>query len=104
MNENGWQILKGLKSIGEAAPHETAQVALTLPAAGEYRVMAVCSNECGNVDLAIEELGGRLGSDTYQDDFPFVTFTAEDVNVTALVTMAQCNTETCGYELSVWGK
>tara|TARA_B110000037_G_C17003214_1_gene458130 strand:+ start:133 stop:1029 length:897 start_codon:yes stop_codon:yes gene_type:complete len=104
MNENGWERLKGLESVGEAASSESVMVDLTFPTAGEYRVMAVCSNECGNVDLEIQEAGDRLGSDTFQDDFPFVTFTAQDVNVTALVTMVQCSAENCGYELSVWGR
>lgn len=102
MNENGWELMKGLESIGDAAVNETAEVSLTLPEAGEYRVMAVCSNACGNVDLEIQESGERLGSDTFQDDYPFVTFASQDVNVTASVTMVQCSEDNCGYELSVW--
>ena len=102
MNENGWQNLKGLESSGEATLNEATEVALTLPESGEYRVMAVCSNDCGNVDLEIQEAGERLGRDTFQDDFPFVTFTAQDLGVTAIVTIAQCTEDTCGYELSVW--
>ena len=78
-------------------------VPLSLPGGYEYALMGVCDNDCSDLDLAIYQGGTELAVDTSQDDWPVVTITPSGgSSYTARVSMYQCATRNCGYQLTVW--
>jgi hypothetical protein len=80
-------------------------VNISLPSGGEYMIMGVCDNDCSDLDLALLKDGVELRKDTTTDDWPLVSVTPTGSgSYQVRVTMYQCSTPNCGYQLTVWRK
>lgn len=69
-------------------------------APGRYAGVAVCDNDCSNVDLAVYDAGGTMvSSDVLDDDVPIVDFDLVKGGGTYYfeVRMVECTTASCGY-------
>ncbi|MFT4977392.1 MAG: hypothetical protein ACI8S6_003297 [Myxococcota bacterium] len=90
-------------SLLEASASET--VSLNLSPGREYIVMGVCDNDCQDLDLSLIKGGIELSTDTTDDDWPLVEITpTSSADYKIKVTMYQCSTTSCGYQLTVWQK
>jgi hypothetical protein len=80
-------------------------VSVSLAPGSEYIIMGVCDNDCSDLDLAVIKGGMELSKDTTSDDWPLVDITptgSSDYEIK--VTMYECSTSNCGYQLTVWKK
>ena len=85
------------------AASASSDVALTLPPGSEYVLLGVCDNDCSDLDLTLIKGGMELDKDTTTDDWPILKVTpTSSSNYTVRVSMYNCSTSTCGYQLSVW--
>ncbi len=65
---------------------------------GRYLGVAVCDNDCGDLDMAVEDGTGVVDSDVLVDATPVVEFEVTDhTSYTFEVRMVECSTATCGY-------
>lgn len=72
---------------------------------GTYGGIAVCDNDCSNLDLAVYDAGGSLlSSDELDDDVPLVDFEVGEGGATYYVEvrMVSCATGTCGYGFQLY--
>lgn len=68
--------------------------------AGTYGGVAVCDNDCSNVDLAVYDASGaEVAADVLDDDVPVIDFEAQDgaASYEFEVRMVSCTTPACGY-------
>lgn len=97
----GYTLLE-VASTNLLAPSTTETVPLNLPGGYEYALMGVCDNDCSDLDLAIIERGTELSRDTSTDDWPVLQVTPSGSGYEVMVSMYQCSTSTCGYQVTVW--
>lgn len=72
---------------------------------GDYRAVAVCDNDCSDLDLMVtDEAGDVLGLDVLEDDVPVVDFTTSGGRTSFSVKMVLCSTEVCYYGLQLYRK
>ncbi|HUG40101.1 MAG TPA: trypsin-like peptidase domain-containing protein [Longimicrobiales bacterium] len=72
---------------------------------GEYRAIAVCDNDCSDVDLMVTDEGGEvLGMDVLDDDVPIVDFKTPGGRVGLSVKMIRCETNVCYYGVQLFRK
>lgn len=67
---------------------------------GHYGAVAVCDNDCSNVDLLVYDAGGsQVASDVLDDDVPIVDFEVRKGGGTYYfeVKMVSCTTSSCGF-------
>lgn len=80
-------------------------VNVNLPLGNDYVLMAVCDNDCLDLDLSIVKSSVELSTDTTEDDWPLLEVSPVDTpDYQIKVTMYRCGTPNCGYQLSVWQK
>ena len=80
-------------------------VSITLPPGREYILLGVCDNDCLDLDLAVSSGGIEIASDTTTDDWPLLEVTPTGSSSYSVnVTMYDCSTPNCGYQLTVWRK
>ena len=80
-------------------------VNVNLPLGYDYVLMAVCDNDCLDLDLSILQSGVEVLTDTTEDDWPILEVSpVETPDFQIKVTMYRCDTPNCGYQLSVWQK
>ena len=85
------------------APSTAETVPLSLPSGYEYALMGVCDNDCSDLDLAIIKDGTELSRDTSTDDWPVLSVVpTSGSSYQVKVSMYQCTTATCGYQVTVW--
>ena len=85
------------------AASASSDVELNLPPGSEYVLLGVCDNDCSDLDLTLIKGGMELDKDTTTDDWPILKVTpTSSSNYTVRVSMYNCSTSTCGYQLSVW--
>lgn len=77
------------------------QVALPV---GHYRAVAVCDQDCSDIDLQVSDDDGTvLDTDILDDDVPIVDFTATTpARFHFAVQVVQCSTPTCFYGLQIF--
>lgn len=75
-------------------------------APGLYRAIAVCDQDCSDIDLQVTDDDGEiLDTDTLDDDIPIVDFTAVESGVFHFaLQMVKCTTPTCFYGLQLYRK
>lgn len=84
---------------------DSVDTALTELPSGEYRAIAVCDNDCSDVDLMVTAQGGDvLGMDVLEDDVPIVDFNTPGGRIGLSVKMILCETEVCFYGLQLFRK
>ena len=70
-----------------------------------YRIVAVCDQDCTDVDLTLSKNGAIIDSDEESDDFPVVSLNnARDGDYSWAVTMYSCSEEPCYYAIGVFVK
>ncbi len=80
-----------------------SMVSVTLTPGSDYVILGVCDNDCLDLDLALMKGGMELDKDTTTDDWPLLRVTpTSSGNYQVKVTMYNCSTGVCGYQLSVW--
>ena len=78
-------------------------VSVSMPVGSDYIIMGVCDNDCLDLDLSLLKGGIELSEDTTDDDWPLVNVTPTGgAEYQIKVTMYQCSTPNCGYQLTVW--
>lgn len=78
-------------------------VTINVPAGSQYMVMGVCDNDCLDLDLALYKDGVELSTDVTDDDWPLLEVNPMGSGSYQIkVTMYQCSTPNCGYQLTVW--
>ena len=104
MTAKGYTLVDVAKTgLLDASANETVNV--TMPLGSSYIIMGVCDNDCSDLDLAVIKGGMELSKDTTSDDWPLVDITptgSSDYEIK--VTMYECSTSNCGYQLTVWKK
>jgi hypothetical protein len=73
---------------------------------GFYRAIAVCDQDCSDIDLQVSDDEGEvLDTDILEDDVPIVDFLAHEAGTFHFaVQVVKCTTETCFYGLQVYRK
>jgi len=72
---------------------------------GSYSGIAVCDNDCSNVDLVVYDAGGStVSSDVLDDDVPIVEFNIVKGGGTYYfeVRMVDCSTAACGFGFNLF--
>lgn len=77
-------------------------VTITLPTRGDYYLLGVCDNDCLDLDLAVSQGGVEITRDSTDDDWPLLEIEGGSGRHEVRVTMYQCSTPSCGYQLTVW--
>ncbi len=78
-------------------------VNISVPVGSSYAIMGVCDNDCLDLDLTVLKEGIELSTDTTDDDWPVVQIMPTgETGYQIKVTMHQCSTTNCGYQLTVW--
>lgn len=80
-------------------------VSLTLAPGSDYTLLGVCDGDCTDLDLALYQGNEEIVADATTDDWPILKVTpSSSGDYRVKVTMYQCSTATCGYQLSVWSR
>jgi hypothetical protein len=92
--------------IGSLGDKDRESFNVTLHAGTTYAILAVCDNDCGDVDLKLFDSNDNLvDSDVLTDDYPLLKV---DVSTTqqyrVQVIMASCRTNPCWYGIGAYGK
>lgn len=89
---------------GMLASSSAAQLPLTLRAGQVIRVVAVCDQACGDLDLRVLNPRGEvIASDVRSDDHPVVDLSAEMFGQhTIEVSMIDCSAPRCRYAVNVY--
>lgn len=101
----GFQRL-GEPSVGQLRQAQTADVPATLEAGMDYRVIGVCDNDCGDLDLVLFDQNNNLISqDELVDATPIVEVRPQWSGAFTLrARMHQCSVEPCYYALVLYGR
>ncbi len=104
VRRSNWATDAGFRPEGEllsgSAAHRTSDTqAITLEGGVEYAILAVCGDDCSDIDLTITSPSdSTLATDTTQDDWPRITFTAPVTGQYDLtLTMYTCRSQTCAW-------
>lgn len=87
--------------------NETAEsLTLALRAGRQYAVLALCDNDCSDIDLRIyDENGKELAADVEDDDKPVVTLAPDhDAKYRLKIIMAKCSSSPCFYGVGLFSK
>lgn len=93
--------------IGQLARGDTHDWTFTAEGPGTYRVLAVCDNDCSDIDLTLFDMdGNQIDFDVETDDYPWVD-TAKLAAGTSRqfrvqVAMASCSADPCRYAIAVF--
>ena len=82
---------------GELGEDDEASFPVRLMAGMKYRFSGVCDMDCGDLDLLVQDSGGKtVAEDVLPDDFPVVEFEPDqDGEFTLVVRMFECSVEPC---------
>lgn len=87
--------------------HDASEsLTLALRAGRQYAVLAVCDNDCTDIDLRIYDANDKeIDADIQDDDKPVVTLAPEsDGKFRLKITMAKCATSPCFYGVGLFAK
>ena len=80
-------------------------VSLTLAPGSDYTLLGVCDEDCNDLDLALYQGNEEIVADATTDDWPILKVTpSSSGDYRVKVTMYECSTNSCGYQLSVWSR
>lgn len=83
---------------------ESDRYTVTLQKGTTYKIIAVCDNDCQDIDLCLfDENGNEIDCDTTEDDVPIVEATPKWTGeFTIKVTMYHCGVEPCYFGIGVY--
>ena len=72
----------------------------------DYRMLALCDEDCSDIDVFLEDAGGEvLDSDVSLNDAPVVSYASRGAGQVRLrVRMYSCSTEPCFFGVAVFGR
>jgi len=79
---------------------------INLEAGVEYQIVAVCDEDCGDIDMCIfDSNANQLDCDKTDDDIPVLIFTATETGKHKVwVKMYECSIDPCKFGLVAYGK
>lgn len=91
---------------GSLAKDASESLTLSVRAGRQYAILAVCDNDCADIDLRIYgENNKEIDSDIEGDDKPILTVTpTTDGKFQLKITMAKCTTSPCFYGVGLYAK
>jgi hypothetical protein len=91
---------------GSLKNEESEFLTLALHSGTAYAIIAVCDNDCSDIDLRIfDEDNKEIDSDVQNDDNPVVMVSpGHEGKFRLKVIMAKCATSPCFYGVGVYGK
>jgi len=96
----------GEPTVGQLRQGQTFNVPATLDAGVEYRIIGVCDNDCGDLDLALfDQSSNLISQDNLVDATPIVTVSPQWTgSFTVQAAMHRCTVEPCFYALVLYGR
>ncbi len=91
---------------GQLPPGQFANVPVTLQAGGDYRIIGVCDNDCGDFDLILYDQNNNVVSqDNLPDPTPIVAVSPQwSGPFTVQAVMQNCTIAPCYYALVLYGR
>lgn len=84
---------------GALSADENTTLTLTMPAGKTGSVMAVCDQDCSDIDLVVRSGGQEIGSDLLADDAPVVMIENRSGPMSVEVRMVSCSVAPCAYRV-----
>ncbi|MFT3729532.1 MAG: toll/interleukin-1 receptor domain-containing protein [Terricaulis sp.] len=104
-------VSQGFQPLSAAVSGQLAQggvwnVPVTLQAGGEYRIVGVCDNDCGDFDLVLYDAANNVVSrDELTDAIPVVSVQPQyNGQFVVQAVMHTCNQSPCYYALALYGR
>lgn len=96
----------GEPTIGQLRQGQSYNVPATLEAGAEYRIIGVCDNDCGDLDLVLyDQSSNVISQDNLVDAVPVVAVTPSWTGpFTVQAGMHQCTVEPCYYALALYAR
>ncbi len=96
----------GDERVGSLNNEQTVSIPITLEAGREYRMVAVCDQDCFDLDLALlDPEGETLTSDVLDDAIPILAHIADSTAEHSVeVRMIACGLEPCAFRLASFAK
>ncbi|MFQ5551642.1 MAG: hypothetical protein ACE5FJ_10445 [Gemmatimonadales bacterium] len=105
----GGRLLSGYRSLDEVYTgalddDDEEDIWITLAGGGDFAIVGVCDEDCGDVDLFLyDEDGDQIDSDASIDDEPVVEVTTNrSGDYRVRVRMYSCSVEPCFYAVGVY--
>ena len=105
LGKNGYELTHNVFT-GELRETQHEDVTVELDRGKTYIIVAVCDNDCKDVDLRLLNRGGReIDNDVEADDYPTVAVQPErDDRYTVRTIMATCNSQPCRYGFGAFSR
>lgn len=105
MQQEGFQLV-GTPFVSSLQPGTSQDVPVTLHTGYEYRIVAVCDNDCSDIDLRLfDENSNEVATDVAMDDQPVVQVAPRWTGAfSARVFMASCAVAPCYYSAQLYGR
>jgi hypothetical protein len=105
LGELGYTPL-GEEIRGSLGHEQEARIPIPLEAGNEYRIGAICDNDCLDLDLVLQAPeGDTVESDFLRDAFPVLVHVPDaDGDYTLTVRMALCFLEPCGFRAAAMSR
>ena len=105
LGKDGYELTHNVFT-GELRENQYEDVTVELNRGRTYVIVAVCDNDCKDVDLRLLNRGGReIDNDVEADDYPTVAVEPDrDERYTVRTIMATCNTQPCRYGFGVFSR
>lgn len=96
----------GEPNVGQLRQGQSFNVPATLETGTEYRIIGVCDNDCGDLDLVLyDQSSNMISQDTLVDAAPVVSVAPQWTGpFTVQARMHQCTVEPCYYALVLYGR
>jgi hypothetical protein len=101
----GYQQI-GQVSTGQLSQGQYQNIPLTLTSAGDFRIVGVCDDDCGDLDLGLYDQGANLVSqDNLPDATPIISVQLQaPQQFTVQVVMHGCRNAPCLFALALYGR
>ncbi len=105
MRDSGYRETHEQK-IGSLRSGDNARFEVRLREGTSYRIVAVCDEDCDDLDMILyDENGNEIDSDRADDSIPIVEVSPRwDGKFEVRVNMASCNIAPCQYGVMVMGR
>lgn len=105
MDQNGFDRTHDFK-IEKLRGDNTDTFGITLTRGVDYRIVAVCDHDCGDIDLRLfDENNNEVAKDTANDDYPLVSIAPRWTGRFKIhVRMYECSVSPCFYGIGTFGK
>jgi hypothetical protein len=102
---DGWTLDRRIDAAG-LGDEETGYMPVRLDNGGEYAIVALCDEHCGDMDLALyDEADALVGEDCAEAGLPIVHVRPEErARYELEVRMFNCAEESCRYSVAVFSR